>query len=137
MTTATLLLTDRDRHQLQRLIDVSRPYAYGNLSDIEALQQELRQAEIVANGTLPEDVVAMNSEVRLHDLESGDEETVQLVFPALADAGHGRLSVLTAAGAAVLGGRVGDVVTWPDASGIRRLRIEEVLSPAARRLHTV
>lgn len=137
MTIGTLLLTDRDRHQLQRLIDVSRPYAYGNLADIDALQQELRQAEIVADGTLPEDVVAMNTEVRLRDLDSDIEETIQLVFPALADAGHGRLSVLTPAGAAVLGGRVGDVVTWTDVSGLRRLRIEEVLSPVARRLQMV
>ena len=70
----------------------------------------------------------MNSTVRLRDLETGEEETYTLVYPDEADIGENKLSVLAPVGTALLGYRAGDVVEWPVPAGVRRFRIEEVVS---------
>jgi regulator of nucleoside diphosphate kinase len=50
-----------------------------------------------------------------------------LVFPAEADYERGRLSVLAPIGMALLGYRAGETVEWKVPSGVRRLKIEQVL----------
>lgn len=94
-----------------------------------ALAAELRRAQVVPRSQLPHDVVAMNSTVRLRDLEDGDVETYTLVYPQDADISVGRLSILAPVGTALLGYRVGDIVEWPVPAGVTRFRIEEVLTP--------
>ena len=69
----------------------------------------------------------MNSVVRLRDLDSGETEEYELVYPADADMAHNRISVLAPIGTAILGYRLGDVIEWPVPAGLRRLRVEEVL----------
>ena len=81
---------------------------------------------------LPPDVVTMGSTVRLRDLETGEEETYTLVYPDEADIEANRLSVLAPVGTALLGYRAGDVVEWPVPAGVRRFRIEEVVSRPRR-----
>jgi regulator of nucleoside diphosphate kinase len=95
---------------------------------LTALAGELQRARVVPWAQLPQDVVAMNSTVRLRDLETGEEETYTLVYPADADIEENKLSVLAPVGTALLGYRAGDVVEWPVPAGVSRFRIEEVLS---------
>jgi regulator of nucleoside diphosphate kinase len=87
---------------------------------------------VVPRAELPPDVVTMNATVRLRDLETGEEETYTLVYPADADIAENKLSVLAPVGTALLGYRAGDVVEWPVPAGVSRFRIEEVLQPAPR-----
>ncbi|HEX7894717.1 MAG TPA: GreA/GreB family elongation factor, partial [Terriglobales bacterium] len=54
------------------------------------------------------------------------ELVYQVVFPADANAGQNRISVLAPIGTGLLGYRTGDVVEWPVPSGMRRLRIVAV-----------
>jgi regulator of nucleoside diphosphate kinase len=69
----------------------------------------------------------MNSTVRLRDLDTGEEETYTLVYPAQANVEENRISVLAPVGTAIIGYRVGDAVTWRVPGGRVRLRVEEVL----------
>jgi regulator of nucleoside diphosphate kinase len=50
-----------------------------------------------------------------------------LVFPQEADASEGRISILAPVGTAMIGYRVGDVIEWEVPSGLRRLKVEDVL----------
>ena len=75
---------------------------------------------------MPEDVVTMNSTVRVRDLETGEVDTYTLVYPHEADIEENKLSVLAPVGTALLGYRAGDVVEWPVPAGITRFRVEEV-----------
>ncbi len=59
-----------------------------------------------------------------------------LVFPAQADIGAQRLSVLAPVGTALLGYREGDEVEWLTPGGLRRLRIEKVIQPSSRSVST-
>jgi len=127
-----ILVTDRDRRHLQKLIAVLRPYAYGNLSEIESLQRELLRATVVPAHDAPTDLVTMNSQVVVCIPDTEQEEDLTLVFPALAEPACGRVSVLSPAGAALLGSRTGDVVEWTDGTELRRYRIQEITPPLAR-----
>lgn len=88
----------------------------------EALSDLLSAAHVVPDDALPRDRVAMGSPVSYEQLPDGGRRTVTLVFPVDADAGNGRVSVLSPIGLALLGRARGTSVepTLPDG---RRLRI--------------
>jgi len=88
----------------------------------EALADLLSAAHVVPDDSLPRDRVAMGSQVTYEQLPDGGRRTVTLVFPVDADAGNGRVSVLSPIGLALLGRARGNSVepALPDG---RRLRI--------------
>lgn len=88
----------------------------------EALADLLSAAHVVPDEALPRDRAAMGSRVTYEQLPEGARRTVTLVFPVDADAGNGRVSVLSPIGLALLGRAQGAVVepALPDG---RRLRI--------------
>ena len=69
----------------------------------------------------------MNSTVVLLDMDTQQEETYTLVFPEIADANCGYISVLAPIGMAMMGYQVGDTFEWPVPDGTRRLRVKEIL----------
>jgi regulator of nucleoside diphosphate kinase len=122
-----IYIADDDRAKLDTLLRLMAASHDQQTGYLAALAGELRRARVVPRSQLPPDVVTMNSTVRLRDLETGDEETYTLVYPADADIGQNKLSVLAPVGTALLGYRAGDVVEWPVPAGVSRFRIEEVL----------
>ena len=76
----------------------------------DALVNTLVGARIVAANLLPDDVVAMGSTVTYVGSPDGLRQTVTVVFPAQADAGAGRVSVLSPIGRALLGRSIDSVI---------------------------
>lgn len=96
------------------------------------LADEIGRARVLAKGRYPQQIVCMNSEVQFRDDRTGKVQTLKLVYPAEADIGLGRLSVLTPVGTALIGVRVGESVTWETPSGdLRQLTILAVRDPIA------
>jgi regulator of nucleoside diphosphate kinase len=120
-----------DRFRLEALVRATTVYDLRESQYLAALGGELRRARVVARSHMPPDVVTMNSTVRLSDLETGEAETYTLVYPEEADIETNKISVLAPVGTALLGYRAGDVVEWPVPAGVRRFRVEEVLSQPA------
>ena len=127
MKKRTLIISHADRERLVALIDSARLDTRVREDYLAALEGELSQARVVPLGKVPADVVTMNSVVRLRDLDSGETEEYELVYPADADVSLNRISILAPIGTAILGYRLGDVIEWPVPAGLRRLRVEEVL----------
>jgi regulator of nucleoside diphosphate kinase len=130
-TERVLYVADDDRFRLDALVRRTAVYDLQESQYLAALAGELRRAKVVARSHMPPDVVTMNSTVRLSDLETGEAETYTLVYPEEADIEANRISVLAPVGTALLGYRAGDVVEWPVPAGVRRFRVEEVLSQPA------
>jgi regulator of nucleoside diphosphate kinase len=76
------------------------------------LREELARAVLVADDGDPGAFVRLGSTVRYRDLISGRERTVRIVPPALGDIEQNRLSVLTPAGAALVGLAEGARLRW-------------------------
>jgi regulator of nucleoside diphosphate kinase len=110
-----------------RVLDKLRPliYHHDNAAG-ELLDQELHRAHVVAPGSVPADVVTMNSEVIYEDCDTLVTRSVRIVYPKDADAGSGRVSVLAPIGSALLGMRVGQTITWRVPNGHKRIRVLEV-----------
>ncbi|HEY8505611.1 MAG TPA: nucleoside diphosphate kinase regulator [Gemmataceae bacterium] len=124
----TLIISDVDHKRLSALITSARNGSQVRPDYLDALEAELGRAQVVPAGEVPADVVTMNSVVRLRDLDTGELEAYELVYPTDADIALNRISVLAPIGTAVLGYRVGDIVEWPVPAGVCRLRVEEVVS---------
>lgn len=121
-----IYITDTDCEKLRQLIEGRRGGNSLDLEHLDVLEQELDRAEVVEPEAIPRDVVTMNSEVRLKDLDSGEEKVYRLLFPAQNRTGNG-ISVLAPIGTAMLGYRVGKVIRWRVPKGTRRLKVLEVI----------
>lgn len=94
------------------------------------LMDELDRAETVPLRELPEDVVTMGSQVVFLDRASGEQHSVELVYPGEADMARQQVSILTPVGAALIGMRRGSAIDWPNRQGERRLlEIVAVMQP--------
>ena len=125
---ATIYITEVDRQRLEKLIETAGERDQSaNHQYLRKLEHELDRAETVAPEDVPGDVITMRSKVRLRDLNTGEEMVYTLVFPVEADFDEGKISILAPIGTALLGYRVGDLIEWQVPSGLRRLKVEELL----------
>lgn len=128
---ANIYITETDRQRLEKLIEKAAEHEGGGSSVKQEyprrLEQELEQAVIVPSEEVPNDVVTMRSRVRLSDLNTGESIVYTLVFPSEANFDEGKISVLAPIGTAMLGYRAGSIIEWQVPSGLRRLKVEEVL----------
>ena len=125
--TTSIYITELDHNRLSGLIDRTRERNGTDREYLNKLEAELDRAEIVERKDIPRDVITMRSKVRLKDLVSGESNTYSLVFPTEADSAEGKISVLAPIGTAILGYRQGDTIEWPVPSGLRKLKVEEVI----------
>src|SRR5690242_18362250 len=124
---ASIYITEPDYNRLSALIEKKRESNGIDRQYLNKLEAELDRAEIVDPKDIPADVITMRSKVRLKDLVSGNSNTYSLVFPTEADFAEGKISVLAPIGTAILGFRKGDTIEWQVPSGLRKLKVEEVL----------
>ncbi len=122
-----IYITEQDKKRLAGLVAGAGASRGPDRADLEALAKELARAKVVASADIPPNVVTMNSRVVLRDLDSGEEMTYVLVYPRNADIDAGRISVLAPIGTAILGYAKGDVIEWVVPSGLRRIRVEDIL----------
>jgi len=123
-----IYITTSDYHRLSGLIEISRERnGDADREYLDQLEEELGRAELVSPKEIPADVITMRSKVSLKDLKSGKTLMYSLVFPAEANSNEGHISVLAPIGTALLGNRSGNVVESKVPSGLRRLKVKEIL----------
>lgn len=124
MNERAIYITEKDMERLRSLIEIydgkDRPY-------LDRLEEELDRAHIVDPRNIPSDVITMNSVVRIRDLDTGDEETLVLVFPGKAGVARNTVSILAPIGTALIGYREGDRIEWEVPAGIKRIQVVEVV----------
>ncbi len=122
-----IYITREDMERLRRLVEIAGVPHAKDRDSIEKLEEELDRAKVVSSSRIPADVITMNSEVRLQDLDTGEERIYRLVFPNRSLEAPHALSVLAPIGMALLGYRTGDVIEWMVPKGLRRLKVLEVI----------
>jgi len=106
-------VTEYDAARLHALLGRVRTLPSEMYVDVyrHKLQRLLRTANVAAPSDVPEDVVTMNSQVRLRNDEEDIETDLFLAFPADArgsDVLKPKLSIFTETGLSMLGRRIGD-----------------------------
>ena len=120
-------MTEFDMKRLDKLIELMHEFAARDKRHLQELEDELGRAKVVPPKEIPQDVITMNSKVRVKDLSSNEEIVYHLVFPGGANVDQNKISILAPIGTALIGCRVGDLVEWEVPAGIIRFKIEEVL----------
>lgn len=120
---SNLIISENDFQKLSSLIMSASNDA------AEALEEEISRASIVKSRDLPADVVSMNSTLKFIELSMQTEKVVTLVYPHEADSEQNKISVLAPVGSALIGLRVGQVISWPMPNGQKRkFKIVEIIS---------
>lgn len=126
MTTTTLqeftlspdiVLCTEDQRRLRDLAHAGLNMASTVADD---LLYELDRANVVPPEQMSPDVVRMGSTVR-YRTSDGDQREVTLVFPGQADIEQNRVSVMTPIGAALIGIRKGQSITWITRDGRKQV----------------
>jgi regulator of nucleoside diphosphate kinase len=125
--TSSIYVTEPDYDRLSALIETTRERNGVDIEYLKKLEAELDRAEIVVPKHIPDDVITMRSKVRLKDLVTGQANTYSLVFPTEADFNEGKISILAPIGTAILGYKSGDTIEWSVPSGLRRIKVDEIL----------
>lgn len=118
-----LVILETDYQRLLKLIEQHDTAA------ADALDIEISRADIVKTKDFPSNVVTMDSVVTFIDLDSNEEKTISLVYPADANVGEMKISILSPVGSALIGLRIGGKIDWPVQGKIRRLRVVTVVQP--------
>ena len=105
-----ICLTELDAVRLESMLDQLRRRAPEELSSVEALEDRVDAARVVHQSCIEPQIVTMNSTVVLTDRSSDEAVELTLAYPREADADHGRVSVLSPVGRALIGARIGEVL---------------------------
>ena len=126
MKNRNIIITAADHAELDNVITFTGKVSERARTELNALEGELRRAEIVTPDAIPSDVITMNSRAELVDLETNEVMQFTLVLPRDAKIDEGKISVLAPLGTAMLGYRVGDEFEWHVPYGVRRLKVTNV-----------
>lgn len=118
-----IYITKNDHKKLTDLIIEKRV----KTDDIRELYKELERAIVVEPEKIPNDVITMNSLVVFSDIDSGSELKYQLVFPNNADIMQNKISVLSPIGCALLGYKIGDVISIKTPKSEKKYKVEKIL----------
>ena len=127
MSGKLIYITDNDMKRLKELIMVAREFSKEDEKYLKDLEGELERGKAVKSQNIPNNVITMNSKIRLRNIATQEEMIYQLVFPDNADVNQGRISILAPIGTALLGYQVGDIVKWKVPAGLTKLEVEDIL----------
>ena len=96
------------------------------ISRIRFLQKVLEHARVIDPDVLPKDRVCLLSRVEFTNLSTDRRMKFEIVSPHEMNLEAGKISLKSPIGAALMGGKVGDVVEVKAPSGTQRLRIESI-----------
>ena len=122
-----IYITESDMNRLQGLLETGSQFGHRDKKHLLEMEEELNRARVVPSKDIPEDVITMNSKVRLIDLDSGEQVVYSLVFPGDANVAENKISVLAPIGTALIGYRIGDTIEWKVPGGLKRLKVEGIL----------
>ncbi|MCR9115600.1 MAG: GreA/GreB family elongation factor [bacterium] len=121
------VITNSDRFRLGQLIaseDTKRVTAQSLLDDLE---WRVEESKAVPDELISDDVVTMNSTVRLVHIDSGAEWTCTVVYPEDVDLVDNGISVLGRLGSSLIGCEVDDLATCEIQSRSGPWRIVEIV----------
>jgi regulator of nucleoside diphosphate kinase len=120
----SIIISERDYSSLVNMLE---SLSSGDFRKASFLEEEMLRADIVTSENMPDEVVAMNSNVRFMDMESGEMLGVRVTYPWDSNIDEGKVSVLAPLGTALLGLGVGQEISWPLPNGrTKNLRVIEV-----------
>jgi regulator of nucleoside diphosphate kinase len=122
-----IILNKNDYSRIQQCIDIAKREKTIGANEAQNLLNELHSALIVHPPEIPEDVVTMNSIVRIRFLNSDKSIQFRIVYPDQSNIKENKISIFSPVATALIGYRVSDEIEWIVPSGLTRIRIDEIV----------
>ena len=119
-------ITSLDAHRLRQLLFDAAADSLDQ-EHFESLEEGLDMARVVDPESIPEDIVTLDSRVRIQDLKTGEESSYTLVMPHESDIASGAIAITAPLGRAMFGRKKGDILQFKTPGGLRRVRVVEIL----------
>ncbi len=97
-----------------------------NERKINELEKKLSQARILDNENISSDKAYIGAQLKLSDMESKEEIHYMLVTEDEADFSHGKISISSPVGKALLGKKKGEIVNIKIPAGILKYKIMDI-----------
>jgi len=121
-----LVLRKDDYSLLVSYLNNARRQSTFDRRNAEELTAELKKATVVNKNDFPNDVVRLNSRVRIKAEGKSEEMELILVTPDTANIKEKRISIMAPIGTALIGFRQGQKVKWKVPAGNKTFMILEV-----------
>jgi regulator of nucleoside diphosphate kinase len=122
-----LIINRLDYARIKKSINDARQSGSISNSDAEKLMAELDAAEVVDPEAIPNNVVTMNSIVKVCFLHNDKQVQFQLVYPDQANLKEQKVSIFSPVATALIGYKVADEIEWVVPTGLTRIRIDEII----------
>lgn len=120
-------ITKLDYVRLNGIISSIKQIDKEESKEIIFLKAELTRAKKIDSRRIGTEFVTMNSVIEIVDLDTDKTLTVKLVYPKDADFKKGNVSILSPLGSALLGYKLGSVISFEVPVGIKKMRISNIL----------
>jgi len=125
-TKSKLIISNEDYETLSAYVKGLTYVTAFDKKNAVLLQEELNKAKLVKRNKLPDDVVRLNSRVKIKEGNKDKLIELTLVVPEKADIKERKVSVFAPIGTALIGFRQGEKVEWNVPSGNKTFTIMEV-----------
>ncbi len=122
-----IIVTEFDYFRLCKLVNAEGSFRLAESDPLAVLGTEIKRAKKVDPRRIPPDLVTMNSRIEVVDPDTYKMMILQLVYPRDVDDKQDRISVLSTLGRALLGHRVGSVVSFNTPKGIKKIKISRMI----------
>jgi regulator of nucleoside diphosphate kinase len=123
-----LVLTKDDYNIMIGYIRGGTGKKYFDRKNAEELEAELKKAKLVSKKDFPNEVVRLNSRVKIREEKKDKIMELTLVTPEKANFRERKISILAPIGTALIGFRQGQKVKWKVPSGNKTFIILEVVN---------
>ncbi|MEZ4900208.1 MAG: nucleoside diphosphate kinase regulator [Saprospiraceae bacterium] len=123
----TLIINRLDYARIKKSINDAKQSASISNMEAEKLLKELDVAEIVDPEAVPNNVVTMNSIVKISFLHNDKQVQLQIVYPDQANLKKQKVSIFSPVATALIGYKVADEIEWVVPTGLTRIRIDEII----------
>lgn len=128
------ILSLLDKERLHEVSDSAFLNDTPGRGSVKGLNRLLNEAQFKDPAEVPDNVVTMNSKVRLRIQGEDEDREFTLAYPDEANYDEERFSILTPIAQAVLGSQVGESVSWEAPRGECRATIKGIIyQPEAER----
>lgn len=127
MSTSERILNRHDIDRIRGFLSLATETGAQKFRSLLKLKKDLATATVFDPEEIPPDVVTMNSEMRIAGPSLDGSTVVKLVFPQEAGLAQGSVSLLAPLGAALLGRRAGDSVSYVAPAGEFEIEIIAII----------
>ena len=133
-----IIVNRLDYLRIQKCINDAKQFKSISASEAESLLKELNSAKIVEPQEIPDNVVTMNSIVKISFLNSDKRIEFQIVYPNQANLKENKISIFSPIATALIGYKVSDEIEWVVPAGVTKIKIDKIIyQPEASGDYTV